>query len=494
MVTALEPIVEACHGVWVAHGDGDADRAMVDSGDCVRLPAESPQYRLRRVWLDSSEQTRYYDGFANQGLWPLCHAVHVAPIFRAEDYETYRAVNDKFARAVSEEVREGQNDAPLIFVHDYHFALAPQMLRRRRADATIVTFWHIPWPHHREYAVCPWRRELIAGLLGSTLLGFQTDDDRENFLGAAERFADCAVDHESGVVTHRSGETAVRTYPISVEWPSRWAASAPSVAECRNDVRKAIGASADLLLGVGVDRLDYTKGLEEKFAAVERLLERRPDLRGRFAFLQIAEPSRQRLPSYIDLAERVRTTVDRINARFGCGNWKPIVFCDSRHEPAAVFRAMRAADFCYVGSLHDGMNLVAKEFVAARDDQRGVLILSEFAGAARELASGLIVNPYDIEAAAGAMERALSMTAREQSFRMRSLRTVVASSNVYGWMKNILTDAIGARPRVHASVGRTAWGSGARTRSAYATGSHATPSSARVAVNVKCATRLNASN
>ena len=444
LVSGLEPVIEACRGVWVAHGSGTADRLTVDDHDSVALPVDRPRYRLRRVWLTPTEERRYYDGFANEGLWPLCHAVHVAPIFRPDDFAAYRAVNDRFARAVCDEAERDPGES-LILVQDYHFALAPSQIRLRRPRATIVTFWHIPWPHAREYSICPWRHELVEGLLGSTSVGFQTSDDRDNFLAAAERFTSCHVDYRTGVVEHAGGQTRVGVYPISVEWPNRWLRGAPPVAICRDEVRAQLGVPPGTVLGVGVDRLDYTKGLEQKFAAIGRLLEKQPALRGRMVFLQIAEPSRERIDAYRELRQRVGDAVARINDRFGAAGYQPIILRQVRHEPDAICRLMRGSDFCFVASLHDGMNLVAKEFVSARDDENGVLILSEFAGAARELTSAVLVNPFSSDESADAIQQAIEMPKDEQARRMRVMRAVLASSDAVEWTKRMLTGACVSR-------------------------------------------------
>jgi trehalose 6-phosphate synthase len=350
----------------------------------------------------------------------------------------YRLVNARFADAVSQEVR---TDSPLVLVQDYHFALAPRMIRKRLPLSTIVTFWHIPWPDAFDYASCPWRRELLEGLLGSSIVGFQTPDDCRNFTDAVESSLDARINASRNVITYAGHRTRVRAYPVSVEWPSRWASQWPSAPACRESVDRQLQLKPNVRLGVGIDRLDYTKGINEKFLAVERLLESHPDLRGRFTFVQIAEPSRNRLPAYRELRSRLAETSDRINLRFGAEGYRPIILLEAHHEPAEVFRFLRAADLCYVGSLHDGMNLVAKEFVAARDDNRGVLLLSKFAGAARELTDALIVDPYAIDDAARALFEALSMPDAEQSKRMRAMRTVVAAFNAYRWAGEMLMDA-----------------------------------------------------
>ncbi len=386
LVTALEPLIRACSGVWVAHGAGTADRAVVDWRDGLEVPPGSPAYRLRRVWLNDEEERGYYFGFANEGLWPLCHRAHVQPVFRSGDFKMYAAVNARFAEAVSDEV---ESDSPLILVQDYHFALAPRFIRQSLPQSTIVAFWHIPWPHWRDFEICPWGRQLLDGLLGSSVVGFQTPLDCRNFAETAERVLGARVNRMQNVITHKGRSTTVRAYPVSIEWPNRWAADAPAIEACRETVRRRLHLPPDMRLGVGVDRMDYTKGIEEKFLAVERLLDSTPEFRERFVFVQIAEPSRERLPAYRELRARVATTADRVNRRFGTGTYRPIHLLEARHEPAEVYRFLRAADLCYVGSLHDGMNLVAKEFVAARDDERGVLVLSRFAGAAGQLTGAI---------------------------------------------------------------------------------------------------------
>jgi trehalose-6-phosphate synthase len=444
LVTALEPLINACAGVWVAHGAGTADTLVVDERDGVNVPPVNPRYRLRRVWLDADEERRYYYGFANEGLWPLCHAVHVQPVFRSDDFDTYREVTKRFVDSVCEEARTNR---PIVLVQDYHFALAPQMIRECLPLSTVVTFWHIPWPHPRDFAICPWDRQLLEGLLGSTLIGFQTQDDCRNFIESVERSLDAEINHAGNVITYDGHRTTIRPYPVSVEWPSRFERQSPGVETCRTTVREQLGVERNVRLGVGVDRLDYTKGLDEKFLAVERLLEIRPQFRQRFTFVQIAEPSRDCLPAYRELRSRLAATVGRINHRFGTDRYQPIILLETRHEPADVYQFLRAADVCYVGSLHDGMNLVAKEFVCARDDERGVLLLSRFTGAACELTTALRVNPYAVDDCAQALATALTMPGEEQAARMRAMRAVVARFNTYRWAADMLADAARLRTR-----------------------------------------------
>jgi trehalose 6-phosphate synthase len=444
LVTALEPVMRACSGVWVAHGSGSADRDTVDAHDRVAVPPGENAYQLRRVWLSEQEENGYYYGFSNEGLWPLCHLAHARPLFRHGDWQQYVAVNRKFAHAVCEEV---DSDDPIILVQDYHFALAPKMIRERLPRATILTFWHIPWPNAERVGICPWRDELISGLLGSSIVGFHTQQHCNNFLDSVDAFVECRIDREINAVVQGAYKTLVRPYPISLEWPVRWLEGLPSVHDCRALVRAELNLAPDSLLGVGIDRLDYTKGVEERLQAVDELLARYPALRGRFSFVQLAAPSRTKIERYQELSERVEKLAEVINQRWADGTYRPIVLLRAHHEPPTVFKYYRAADLCYVSSLHDGMNLVAKEFVAARDDERGVLVLSQFTGAARELTEALIVNPYDLGESSDALAAALRMPPDEQAERMRSMRRLVREFNVYRWAGRMLVDAAELRRR-----------------------------------------------
>ena len=444
LVTALEPIMRACSGTWIAHGSGSADREVVDKHDRIKVPPEKPAYQLRRVWLTDDEEAGYYYGFANEGLWPLCHIAHVRPTFRSGDWAQYVAVNRKFAKAV---VSEAKTRDPIVLVQDYHFALLPKMIREELPNATIIAFWHIPWPNPESFAICPWREEVLTGLLGSSILGFHTQFHCNNFVDTVDRFLEARVDRESFNVSLGGKLTAVRRYPISIAWPPEAEMLQKSVPVCRSNIRQMNDLPPEHKLGVGIDRLDYTKGIVERLRAIERLLELNPDWVGRFTFVQIAAPTRSGIDEYQHHEAQVRAMATRINARFSRQGPPPIVLKVEYHASREVYEYFRAADFCFVSSLHDGMNLVAKEFVAARDDERGVLILSEFTGAARELPEALIVNPYDADQCAAALHLALTMPVAEQRDRMRLMRGLVAEFNVFRWAGRMLLDAAAMRRR-----------------------------------------------
>ncbi|HEY1650021.1 MAG TPA: trehalose-6-phosphate synthase [Terracidiphilus sp.] len=445
LVTAIEPVLRACDGVWVASGSGDADKLVVDEFDRLRVPPDEPRYTLRRVWLTEEEESKYYEGFANEGLWPLCHIAHTRPIFRAGDWECYQQVNQRFADALLEEMESCAH--PVVFVQDYHFALLPRMVKRVRPDARVAIFWHIPWPNPEAFGICPWQAELLDGLLGADLLGFHIPLHCNNFLATVDRVLEARTDREHMTVGRHGHLTTVQPYPISVAFDGvpliGAGADEPDAEEQRAAERRRLlsefGVRAECLV-LGVDRLDYTKGIVERLMALEELLDEHPEYRGRLTTVQIAAPSRTRIPSYAELQTRVAETVERINWRFQTAHWKPIVLIERQCSHNEVKRWYQNADLCLVTSLHDGMNLVAKEYVAARDDEDGVLVLSKFTGAAVELRDALIVNPYDIQGVAAAIHTGLDMTRAERRQRMQRMRRQVMEHNIYLWAASVLGD------------------------------------------------------
>lgn len=442
LVTAVEPVMRACSGTWIAHGSGSADRATVDLHDRIKVPPKRPAYTLRRVWLSQEEEDGYYYGFSNEGLWPLCHMAHVRPVFRSTDWNQYVTVNQRFADAV---VAEARTDDPVVLVQDYHFALLPRMVREKLPKATIIMFWHIPWPNPESFGICPWREELLEGLLGNTLLGFHTPFHCKNFIETVDRYLETRIEHEASTISYGGELTQVEPYPISIAWPEP--EEQLDIGACRTALRAELNVPATHRLALGVDRLDYTKGIVERLQAVERMLELHPELIGRFSLLQIAAPSRSSLQEYQSLEARVRMLAHHINQRFVNPVAPPVMLRIEHHDANQLAQYYRAADICVVTSLHDGMNLVAKEFIAAREDELGTLILSQFTGAARELHEALIINPYHIEQGAQALYRALTMPEAEQRERMRSMRTLVRDFNVYRWAGLMLLDAARLRRR-----------------------------------------------
>jgi alpha,alpha-trehalose-phosphate synthase [UDP-forming] len=440
LVTALEPVLNACDGTWIAHGSGNADIEVVDANDRLRVPPQDPRYTLRRVWLTKEEEEGYYYGFANEGLWPLCHIAHTRPLFRAADWQHYQDVNRKFTDAVLEEIKDVAN--PVVLVQDYHFALLPRMIKEKRPDARVAIFWHIPWPNTEAFGICPWQRQLVDGLLGADLIGFHIQSHCNNFLETVDRVVESRVDWEHFSALRQGHRTLVRPFPISVDFTDD---SAPDDLNHgfgyleRTALLRSLGVEATLM-GIGVDRVDYTKGILERFLAIERFLEKYPSYQGKFTFVEIGAPSRTHIKRYHDLLAEVEAEADRINWRFQSGKWKPIVFLKRQHSHKEIEPFYRAADLCLVTSLHDGMNLVAKEYLAARHDERGVLILSQFTGAARELRDALLVNPYDIDQTAEAIRAALEMEPEDKQMRVARMRKDIKDHNIYRWASDLITE------------------------------------------------------
>ena len=439
LVTALEPVLLACNGTWIAHGSGSADRQAVDAHDRLRVPPERPSYTLRRIWLSSQEEQGYYYGFANEGLWPLCHIAHTRPIFRPQDWNDYQKVNGRFADAVLKEMES--TESPILLAQDYHFALLPRMVKEARPDARVAIFWHIPWPNPEVFGICPWQRELVDGLLGADLIGFHIQSHCNNFLETVDRAVEALTEWDRFAVNRKGHVTRVRPYPISVAFPENAspAKQMRSAGEERAALCEELGIEGSLL-GVGVDRVDYTKGILERFRAIERFIESHPGYQNRFTFVQIGAPSRTHIERYHHFLDEVVAEAARINARFPAGRWKPIVLLKRHHSHEEIARFYRAPSLCLVTSLHDGMNLVAKEFVASREDDQGVLILSTFAGAAHELSDALLVNPYDVQQLAAAILRGLEMPQEEQVARMRRMRQIVREHNIFRWAAHLLSD------------------------------------------------------
>ena len=436
VAVALDALMRERGGTWIAHGAGDADREVVDAHDTVLVPPDSPSYKLRRLWIEEPTFSAYYRGFANEGLWPLCHVVDVRPQFRAEDWLAYQAVNLRFAVAINRELASSKTP---IFLQDYHLALVAPALRQRRPDAHTALFWHIPWPYPDRLRICPWRRELLAGLLANDLLAFQVERDRRNFLLAVDEELGADIENEASRVRFNGRSSTVVSVPIGVDFDRIQAIAAdPALVEEQQRLARRFCLMGDVI-GLGVDRLDYTKGIPERLDAIDALLTGRPELRGRFTFVQIGVPSRSAIASYNAIEEEIGRRVAALNARHTVPGGAPVIRYDTAPlDLRSLVALYRLAQICVVSSLHDGMNLVAKEFVAARDDEDGVLVLSELAGAAHELRDALIINPYNVEGFAGALAAAIDMNRDERRARMRAMRRVVAGRNVFGWASDIL--------------------------------------------------------
>ena len=439
LTTALDPIMRACGGTWIAHGSGNADRETVNAHDRIRVPPDRPSYNLRRVWLSKEEEEGYYYGFSNGALWPLCHISYTRPHFNEADWNAYKKVNQRFAQAVLEEVRDNK---AFVFVQDYHLTLLPRLLRDANPNLIIAQFWHIPWPNPEAFRICPWQEEILKGLLGNHLLGFHIRYHCNNFLDTVDRAIESRVDRERYEVTHGGKTTAVHPFPISIDFQDiQEKARAREVEAEMERIKKSQGLHVEFI-GMGLDRIDYTKGIPDRLRAFDRFLQRYPEYTRRVVFVQTGVPSRVHLAAYKRTNDEIDSLIEEINWKYETADWKPIVDLRGPLPPLTVMALRRLAHFAMVSSLHDGMNLVAKEFVASSVDQRGALILSEFTGASRELSDAVMVNPYDTDHFAEAIKEVLEMPASERQRRMSRMQAVVQENNIYKWAADIVTEMV----------------------------------------------------
>ncbi len=435
VVTAIDPIMRACGGTWIAHGAGNADKNFVNSKDKLGVPPNDIHYILKRVWLSKEEEEGYYYGFSNEGLWPLCHLTHTRPVFRDADWKMYKAVNQKFVDSVLEEL-PAKN--PFVFIQDYHFTLLPKMIKEKRPDATVALFWHIPWPTPELFSTCPYQEQILEGMLGSDLIGFHVQSHCNNFLDTANRLLESRVDTERFSVVRFGKETFVRAFPISVD--GYFDGKSTKIVQDEIEKLKQEYKLEGKLVALGVDRIDYTKGIPEKILAVERFLEKYSQYKGKFVLLQLAAPSRTHIKRYHDLISEIDELVEKINWKYKSDAWKPILYLKKHFSLDEIKPFYTLADMCIVSSLHDGMNLVAKEYVAAKSDLKGVLMLSRFTGAARELKDAMLINPYAIEEFADCIKLAVEIPMEEKKKRMENMRKIISENNVYRWAGNIITE------------------------------------------------------
>ena len=429
IVTAIEPVMVACKGTWIAWGSGDADKTVVDENNKIKVPPNEPKYTLKRIWLSEKEIKGYYNGFSNEAMWPLCLMAHTRPLFRKEDWQEYKKVNDIFAKSVLAEIKDVQN--PLVLIQDYHLALLPQIIKESRPDAQIGIFWHVPWPSPEAFSVCPWRKEILQGMLGADIVGFHIQQFCNNFINTVGKEMESRCDFEQFAVTYQNHTSHIKSFPIGIAFTGGNGEPMLDPSVGKNLLEK-LGIYTKYV-GLGVDRLDYTKGLLERFKALEFFFDTHPTYKNNFTFLQIASPSRESVPKYKQFNADVTKEVERINTKLKTKNWQPIVLLKEHHSHEELDPLFRIADVCMVTSLHDGMNLVAKEYIAARDKEDGVLILSQFAGAVRDLKGALIINPYSAEETSEAINTALNMPLPEQKRRMKKMRESIKNYNIYRW-------------------------------------------------------------
>lgn len=432
---ALDPVLQASGGIWVAHGSGDADRQVVDERNRVKVPPQDPKYTLRRLWLNKAEETGYYYGFSNETLWPLCHIVYKKPNFEEADWLHYKAVNQKFAKTILDEI--GDQKA-FVFIQDYHLTLVPKLLREANPEIKSALFWHIPWPNPEAFRINPWKEEILQGMLGADLLGFHINHHVDNFLNTVDQTLEVRVDRVSSTVFSGGRESLIRSFPISVDYERiKKEASSPAITGMIERIKKEYNLTAQYI-GIGTDRIDYTKGILERFKAIDKFLEKYPEYLGKFTFLQAGVLSRIHIKKYKELNDEINALVEQINWKYSSDSWQPIVMLRRHFSPNELIVLYRMADICIVSSLHDGMNLVAKEFVASTDPRKGMLMLSRFTGSARELTDAVLINPYASDNFAEAIKTALEMPPEEKEKRNLKMKENIAENNIYKWAGEII--------------------------------------------------------
>ncbi len=440
VVTALDPIMRACNGLWVAYGNGDADSKVTDAGARIKVPPDDPSYTLKRVWLTKEEEDGFYYGYANQGLWPLCHLAFQRPVFKNSDWEYYCEVNKKFAKAILEEI--GDKKA-FVWIQDYHFTLLAKYLKEMAPGRLVVAhFWHVPWPNHEVFRICPQKQHILEGMLANDLLGFHIRYHCDNFMDTIDRELQCKINRERFSIIKGDHETLIRPYPISVDFEGLGnIAGGSEVKKAMRSLKQEYGLAGKKLI-IGVDRIDYTKGIPERLLAIDRLLEKHPALKGEIVFMQMGVISRIHIPRYRELNDEVNALVEDINWKHSTVDWDPIILARRHLTFTELLALYRMCDVCVVSSLHDGMNLVAKEFVSASVDEDSVLVLSQFTGAARELEGAVLINPYDREKFAGSLYKALNFNKEERKKRMKKMRSVIQKNNIYRWAGKALSELL----------------------------------------------------
>lgn len=440
VITALDPVMKACSGLWVAHGSGDADKKTVDKDNRVQVPPEDPRYTLLRVWLTKEEEDGYYFGFSNEALWPLSHISYTPPKFEETDWRMYEKVNRKFADAILKEIG---NRKAFVWIQDYHMALLPKFLKEAGGNNIITAhFWHIPWPNPEVFRICPKKTQILEGLLANDLLGFHLRYHCENFISTVEKEIEARVDRERFSIIKGGHETIIRPFPIGVDHDYVEELSrSDQVKEYMENLKEEFLLNHDFIM-LGLDRIDYTKGILERLRAVDRFVEKYPEYRGKFVFIQMGRLSRMHIPAYKNLNDEINALVEEINWKHSYEGWQPIVFVRRYITYPEVIAFYKLANICVVSPLHDGMNLVAKEYVSAHTDSSGILVLSQFTGSFRELQDAVIINPYDIDDFADKLKVAVEMNKEDAKSRMQKMRKQVSANNIYRWAGKLLSELL----------------------------------------------------
>ena len=437
-VTALDPIMRVSKGTWVAYGSGNADKDVVNKKNEVRVPPEDPKYKLRRIWLTKDEENGYYYGYSNKSVWPLCHMAYTRPSFDDVDWAYYKIVNQKFADTILDIVKDKK---AFVWIQDYHLMLLSKLLKEKNKNLLTAHFLHIPWPNPEAFRICPQKIEILEGMLANDLLGFHIRYHCANFMETVKLELEARVDTEKTSVTYGGHETLVRAFPISVDFEeiSERAESRETKSAMRK-LKEEFAINDNLFVMIGLDRIDYTKGIVEKIQAVDRFFEKFPEYKGKVVFIQKGGLSRMHIDKYKELNDRLNSLVEEVNWKHSTEKWAPVLFIRRHMTTKEIVALYKIADACLVSPLHDGMNLVCKEFISAKNDLSGILLLSQFTGAARELDEAMFVNPYDRENFAIAIKEAIELPEAKKQKKMKRLRNVVRENNIYKWAGKFLEE------------------------------------------------------
>lgn len=437
-VTALDPVMKVCRGTWVAHGSSSADKEVVNKKNEIKVPPENPKYTLKRIWLSKDEENGYYYGYSNKALWPLCHMTYTRPTFDDIDWAYYKIVNKKFADTILDVVKDKK---AFVWIQDYHLMLLGKLLKTRNKNLMTAHFFHIPWPNPEAFRICPQKIDLLKGLLANDLLGFHIRYHCGNFMETVKSEMEARVDTEKTSITYGGHETLIRAFPISVDFKEiSESADSKEMKGLIKKIKEEFSINDDVFTMIGLDRIDYTKGIIEKIQAVDRFFEKFPEYKRKVVFIQKGGLSRIHIGKYKELNDTLNNLVEEVNWKHSTEKWYPVHLVRRHMSRKEIIALYKIADACVVSPLHDGMNLVCKEYVAAKNDLSGVLILSQFTGASRELEDAIFVNPYDKEGFALAIKKAIELPDEKKAKRMRRLRSVVRENNIYKWAGKFLEE------------------------------------------------------
>lgn len=426
----IDSVLKETGGTVVAMASGEADKEVVDADSRCVIKTGNRNYTLKRIFLDKNEFDGFYYGFANQTLWPLFHVVFVKPVFNRAWWDTYVSVNRIFAENIIRELKS--TEEAVIWINDYHLALVPKMLHEVNPRLAIGTFWHIPWPTHEIFRICPWRRQILEGILGSDFISFHRDYHVDNFVSCARRELGVMVESEPTTITRYGHKTQLTSLPAGIDFEEVRSITRARTLSKTNVIQNDFGIQTEYL-AIGVERVEYTKGIIERLKILELFFKKYPEYQGKLTYLSIAPPSRTQIPTYRKYSEEVSALTEKINSDLQTPEWKPLHFIHTNIERVKLFEYYRAADICLVTSLDDGMNLVAKEFVLAANPEKGMLLLSKFTGAAKDLRKAQLINPYDTEGSANALFESLKMEPEEKKKRNEEMINVLKEHNLYEW-------------------------------------------------------------